>query len=160
MPCAEGFITNTQIICIWKILIQTYLFHSSCYFWNFQVKYSLHGSPHVKHRVSWSVSKYKQWARPENVDDQNHLELATAQFWYGLSSKPMWLVFRACLHKTSASILWQLCDDPSNSVLIENDRIAPEWGCNPFSSDSIVFNENRITSAIAELSQCWCWYLV
>ena len=35
----------------------------------------------------------------------------------------------------------QLCDD------------APEWGCNPFSSVSIDFNENRIASIIAELLQ-------
>ena len=27
------------------------------------------------------------------------------------------------------------------------------WGCNPFSSASIVFNENRIASVITELSQ-------
>ena len=35
----------------------------------------------------------------------------------------------------------QLCDD------------TPEWGCNPFLSISIDFNENRITSVIAELMQ-------
>ena len=28
---------------------------------------------------------------------------------------------------------------------------APEWGCNPFSSVSIDFNENRIASIITEL---------
>ena len=31
--------------------------------------------------------------------------------------------------------------------------ITPEWDCNPFLSDSIVFNENSIASVIAELSQ-------
>ena len=30
---------------------------------------------------------------------------------------------------------------------------APEWGCNPFSNVSIVFNENRISSVITELPQ-------
>ena len=42
-------------------------------------------------------------------------------------------------------MLLQFCDDACDSVLIENNGIASESGCNPFSSDSIVFNENRIT---------------
>ena len=36
----------------------------------------------------------------------------------------------------------------SDSVLIENNGVTPEWGCNPFSSNSIVFNENNIASVI------------
>ena len=51
---------------------------------------------------------------------------------------------RAHLHQTSVSTLQQLCDDASDSVLIENNGVTAEWGCNSFSSDSIVFNENRI----------------
>ena len=58
-------------------------------------------------------------------------------------------VLRAHLHK--ASTLRQICDDASNSV--ENNVLAPEWGCSPFSTDSIVFNMNRITSIIIELVQ-------
>ena len=53
------------------------------------------------------------------------------------------------------STLWQLCDDASNTVLIETNGVTPEWGCNPFLSNSIVFNENSITSVIKELSQHW-----
>ena len=49
--------------------------------------------------------------------------------------------------------LQQRCDDACDSVLIEYNGVAPEWGCNPFSSDSTVFNKNRIASVIAELSQ-------
>ena len=64
---------------------------------------------------------------------------------------------RAHLHQASASTLWQLCDDAYDPVLIENIRVTPEWSCNPFSSVSIVFNENRIVSIIAELWQQWCW---
>ena len=45
------------------------------------------------------------------------------------------------LHQASASTLQQLCDD------------TPEWVCNPFSSDSIYFSENRITSIISEWLQ-------
>ena len=26
-------------------------------------------------------------------------------------------------------MLWQLCDDASNPVLIENNRVIPDWGC-------------------------------
>ena len=67
---------------------------------------------------------------------------------------------RAHLHQ--ASTLQQLIDDArTNSVLIENNFVAggnngvtPEWACNPFLSDSIVFDENRIASVIVELSQC------
>ena len=43
-------------------------------------------------------------------------------------------------------------------VFIENIRVTPEWGCNPVSSNSIVFNENSTASVIAELPQhrLWC----
>ena len=57
------------------------------------------------------------------------------------------------LHQASASMLRQLCNDTCNSVLIENNGVVPEWGCNLFSSISIYFNENRIASVITELSQ-------
>ena len=49
----------------------------------------------------------------------------------------------ACLHQVSASMLQQLCDDVSDSVLVENNGVTPEWGC-----------------VITELSQHWCWCLV
>ena len=60
---------------------------------------------------------------------------------------------RARLHQASASILRQLCDDARDTVLIENNVVAPDWGCNLFLSNSIIFNENNITSVIAELPQ-------
>ena len=60
---------------------------------------------------------------------------------------------RAHLHQASASTLRQLRDDTCDSVLIENNRVAPEWSCNPFSSDSTDFNENRIARVIIEISQ-------
>ena len=60
---------------------------------------------------------------------------------------------RAHLHQASASTLQQLSDDTCNSVLIENNGVTPEWGCNLFSSDSTDVNENRIASVIAELLQ-------
>ena len=49
-------------------------------------------------------------------------------------------------------MLRQRCDDTSDTVLVENSGVAPEWDCNPFLSNSIVFNENRIVSIIAELT--------
>ena len=55
-------------------------------------------------------------------------------------------LIRDHLHQASVSTPGQLCDDTSDSLLIENNGVAQEWGCNPFSSDYIVFNENRITS--------------
>ena len=65
------------------------------------------------------------------------------------SSPVFSLTLRAHLHQASVSTLRQLCDDASDSVLIENNGVAPEWGCYPFLSDSTDFNENRITSVIA-----------
>ena len=49
---------------------------------------------------------------------------------------------KADLHQVSASTLRQLWDDAGDSVLIESNGVAPEWGCNPFSSDSIVTVRN------------------
>ena len=45
---------------------------------------------------------------------------------------------------------------------IAYNGVAPlkQWSCNPFSSNSTVFNENRIASVITELSQRWRWHLV
>ena len=58
---------------------------------------------------------------------------------------------RLSVHLYQASALRQLCDNPSNSLLIENNGVTPDWGCNPFSSDTVVFNEKRIA---------WCkWVL-
>ena len=48
----------------------------------------------------------------------------------------------AHFHQASASTLQQLCDDASNTVLIENNGVAPDWSCYPFLSNSIVINEN------------------
>ena len=60
---------------------------------------------------------------------------------------------KARLHQASMSLLRQLCKDASDTVLIENNGVTPEWGCNPFLSDSIVFNEISIPSVMAELPQ-------
>ena len=49
----------------------------------------------------------------------------------------------------SESTLRQLCDEASDTVLIENSGVTRKWVATPFLSDSIAFNENRITSVIA-----------
>ena len=69
---------------------------------------------------------------------------------------------RVILHQVSASMLRQLCDDACDTALIENNGVAPEWTCNPFSIDSIVFNENRIASSCRSIqADAWCkWALV
>ena len=59
---------------------------------------------------------------------------------------------RVHLHQASVSTMRQLCDDASDSDLIENNGVTPDWGCNPFSSDSLVLNENRIPTDITELT--------
>ena len=47
-----------------------------------------------------------------------------------------------------------------NTVLIEINGVTCKLVAARFWSDSIVLNETCITSAIAELSQHWCWRLV
>ena len=64
---------------------------------------------------------------------------------------------RACLHQASASMLRQLCDNASDTILIESNRVAWKWVATSFQSGSIVFNENSMASIIAELSQHLLW---
>ena len=69
------------------------------------------------------------------------------------------VILRAHLHQASASMLRQLRDDACDSVLIENNGVTPDWGCNLFSSDSTNFNENRIASIMSCCSidaDAWC----
>ena len=67
---------------------------------------------------------------------------------------------RARLHQASASTLRQRCDDACDSVLIEINGVTWKWVANPIWSNSVDFNENRIASIIAALSQSWRWRLV
>ena len=68
---------------------------------------------------------------------------------------------RVNLHQASASTLRQLCDDGSDTVLIKNNGVSQKWVVTLILGDSIVFDENRILSIIAELSlQRWHWRLV
>ena len=60
--------------------------------------------------------------------------------------------FRARLHQVSVSMLRQLYDDTSNSVLVENNGATQKLVETPFYSGSIL-NENTIAGIIAELSQ-------
>ena len=55
---------------------------------------------------------------------------------------------RVRLHQAPVSMLPQLCDEASDTVLIENNGFTLEWSCKLFSSDSIVLNENRIARTI------------
>ena len=59
--------------------------------------------------------------------------------------------YEACCHKTPCKLLGVRLHQASASALRQLCNDAPEWSCNPFSSDSIDFNENRITSVMAEL---------
>ena len=53
---------------------------------------------------------------------------------------------RVRLHQVSESTLQQLCNNTSNTSLIENNGITPEWGCNTFSSDPIVTGRNEVVA--------------
>ena len=54
----------------------------------------------------------------------------------------------------------KFCNGTFDSLLIENNDVTPDYSCNPFSSDSVVFNEKRITSVIASCrsvdADVWC----
>ena len=56
------------------------------------------------------------------------------------------------LHQASPSMPRQLYDDASDSVLIEHNGVTPDWGCNTFSSNTVVFKDNRITSVMAKFA--------
>ena len=67
---------------------------------------------------------------------------------------------RARLHQASESIWRQHCNDACDTALIDQKGVAPKLGATPFSSDSILTNENCVTSVIATLmqidSEAWC----
>ena len=44
----------------------------------------------------------------------------------------MFLPLRGDLDQALVSTLRQLWDDVSDTVLIENHGVTPDWGCNPF----------------------------
>ena len=53
-----------------------------------------------------------------------------------------------------ASMLQQCYNDTSNIPLIENNGVAPDWDCNPFSSDYLLFSL-RAVSLVSQ--QHWHW---
>ena len=57
-----------------------------------------------------------------------------------LIARLLHLRVRAYLHQVSASMLRQLRDDSSDSVLIANNEVAWKWVATLIWSDSIVFN--------------------
>ena len=61
---------------------------------------------------------------------------------------------RTHLHQVSVSMLRQLCNYASKTVLIENNGVAQKRVAALFWSGSIVVNENTVTSIIAEYPQC------
>ena len=69
---------------------------------------------------------------------------------------PTWIQYRLNpqLGSVYAEGQHQYSDDIGNTAQIENNGLAPEWDCNPFSSNSIVFDQSSIASVIAALSQC------
>ena len=53
-------------------------------------------------------------------------------------------VYTVCQH--------QCCNDASDTALIEDNEITAEWSGNPFSMDTVVFNESSIASVVAALT--------
>ena len=56
-----------------------------------------------------------------------------------------------CLRHVYLEGQHQRYDDASDTAVVENDGMTPNGGCNPFWSDSIVFNQSSISSIIAAL---------
>ena len=85
--------------------------------------------------------------------------------FYRVQCIPRWMdtiekkTLRVHLHQASALMLRQLWDDDIDTVLMESNAVAPEWGCNPFSSDFSGFKENSIASLQNRHSvdaDAWC----
>ena len=82
----------------------------------------------------------------------------------GLFETSKEVAVRSHLHPASESMMQQLCDDANDSVLIENNGVAPECHCNPFSGNSIV---SMRTESLGSWQSCrsvesgaWCkWAL-
>ena len=49
----------------------------------------------------------------------------------------------------------QLCDDASDTALIENNEVAPKWIATLIWSNSIVVNQDSIASVIPALMLTW-----
>ena len=94
---------------------------------------------------------YKTLLTSFSSELQQYRILPYALVWYVLVFQ-----LRARLQQVSESMLRQICNDAIDSIPIENNGVAREWGCNTFSSDSIVFIECSITSVTAKLSHHWC----
>ena len=79
---------------------------------------------------------------------------------YGTFVGVSWSRLRARLHRAPESILHKRDDDASYAVLIDHNGVTPKWVATPFSSDSIVANENCVAIVIAALTQIdsnvWC----
>ena len=61
----------------------------------------------------------------------------------------MFILHRDRYSLTLSVILHQCCHDASDTSIIENNEVAPEWGFNPFWSNSIIFNERSVAGIIA-----------
>ena len=61
-------------------------------------------------------------------------------------------VLRARLHQTSVLTLQQLCNDASNTALIENNGVTLKWVATLFWSDSIDSNDSSISRVITALT--------
>ena len=71
--------------------------------------------------------------------------------------------FRARLHQAAALTQSQPCHDASDTAIIENNRVTPEWVAIQFWGNSTClnfFNETNIASVIAVLTLRWSWRLV
>ena len=75
------------------------------------------------------------------------------EFFYSLIFVVNMIVVRASSHQASASILLQLCDNASDSVLIEINGDASKWIANPFWSCRSV-NQGKNCQRDPENSHC------
>ena len=58
------------------------------------------------------------------------------------------LLFRPRLHQASASTVRQLYNDASDTVLIENNRVTPEWVTTHFQTTSLLPPANKVCGKV------------
>ena len=76
------------------------------------------------------------------------------------STKRLHLIpFRAHLHRASESMLRQLCDDTSDTVLIENNGVTQKW-IQTHSGVTLLFQMRTVLQEWSKFSQHWLWCLV
>ena len=115
--------------------------------------------PSVFHADDCSISGFQE--RQVSFKHFNATNFIATDFCRNLWIIWHWVFTRVHLPQARASKLWELCNDASDTVLIENNGVTRKWVATPFWSDSIVFSMRTGLLASSQsghsiYSDAWC----